>query len=167
MFIEGEAHERPVPEGVPCDCAGQDPFCLLCLDGVVYPDREYGNDAMIIVGGKHASLAQSLKLRNHSPTGFSWGYAGSGPAQTALAILLALTDDPDETMRWYQQFKFDTVAKFQMGRPFAFWFDFEQWKWWCEHGEQGANALGVVPDLEDNLPANGIRFVRGLQTVNA
>jgi hypothetical protein len=26
-------------------------------------------------------------LRNHSPTGFAWGYGGSGPGQLALAIL--------------------------------------------------------------------------------
>ena len=30
----------------------------------------------------------SLKLRNHSPTGFEFGYLGSGPSQAALAILL-------------------------------------------------------------------------------
>ena len=30
----------------------------------------------------------SLKHRNHSPSGFEWGYSGSGPAQLALAILL-------------------------------------------------------------------------------
>lgn len=27
-------------------------------------------------------------IRNHSPTGFAWGYEGSGPAQLALAILV-------------------------------------------------------------------------------
>lgn len=32
-------------------------------------------------------LDPKLKLVNHSPTGFSWGYGGSGPAQLALAIL--------------------------------------------------------------------------------
>ena len=26
-------------------------------------------------------------IRNHSPSGFNWGYGGSGPAQLALAIL--------------------------------------------------------------------------------
>ena len=30
----------------------------------------------------------SLNIANHSPTGFEWGYAGSGPAQLALALLL-------------------------------------------------------------------------------
>jgi hypothetical protein len=31
-------------------------------------------------------LPLHLEIYNHSPTGFSWGYQGSGPAQTALAI---------------------------------------------------------------------------------
>jgi hypothetical protein len=33
-------------------------------------------------------LNDSLNIRNHSPTGFEFGYAGSGPAQLALAILV-------------------------------------------------------------------------------
>jgi hypothetical protein len=32
-------------------------------------------------------LSSRLDLWNHSPTGFEWGYGGSGPAQLALAIL--------------------------------------------------------------------------------
>ena len=32
-------------------------------------------------------LELCLDLFNHSPTGFEWGYRGSGPAQLALAIL--------------------------------------------------------------------------------
>ncbi|MCU4744613.1 DUF6166 domain-containing protein [Natronoglomus mannanivorans] len=36
---------------------------------------------------------RSLEVRNHGPTGFEWGYNGSGPAQLALAILLDYTDD--------------------------------------------------------------------------
>ena len=31
----------------------------------------------------------SLAVNTHSPDGFSWGYAGSGPAQLALAILMS------------------------------------------------------------------------------
>lgn len=51
----------------------------------------------------------SLKVRNHSPDGFAWGYGGSGPAQLALAILL------EETNRraaeaLYQQFKAEVIA---------------------------------------------------------
>ena len=32
-------------------------------------------------------LDPRLDLANHSPTGFEWGYGGSGPAQLALALL--------------------------------------------------------------------------------
>ena len=53
---------------------------------------------------------RSLKLRNHSPTGFSWGYGGSGPAQLALALLLDVTDSEQVALASYQQFKWDTVA---------------------------------------------------------
>ena len=34
----------------------------------------------------HHQLPLRLDLANHSPTGFSWGYGGSGPAQLALAL---------------------------------------------------------------------------------
>ena len=37
--------------------------------------------------GKRYPLPLYLEIRNHSPTGFEWGYGGSGPAQLALAIL--------------------------------------------------------------------------------
>ena len=48
-------------------------------------------------------------MRSHSPTGPAWGYGGSGPAQLALAILLALTDrEPAE--RRYQELKWAVLA---------------------------------------------------------
>ena len=53
-----------------------------------------------------------LDLWNHSPTGFEWGYGGSGPAQTALAILADyLKDDDDRACRLHQKFKWDVIAK--------------------------------------------------------
>ncbi len=52
----------------------------------------------------------SQKLWNHSPTGFSWGYGGSGPAQLALAILLDVTGDEGLAARNYQYFKWKYVA---------------------------------------------------------
>ena len=55
---------------------------------------------------------RSQKLVNHSPDGFAWGYGGSGPAQTALAILLELVPE-DVALRNYQQFKWDVIAKVQ------------------------------------------------------
>lgn len=55
-------------------------------------------------------------LRNHSES-FEWGYAGSGPAQLALAILADHLGVPEaEEDKWvpfqnYQQFKFDVISK--------------------------------------------------------
>lgn len=56
------------------------------------------------LNGKKLDLAKSLKVRNHSLTGFNWGYGGSGPAQLALAICLELGIDN------YQDFKFKYIA---------------------------------------------------------
>lgn len=40
------------------------------------------------------ALPLRLELANHSPTGFEWGYSGSGPAKLALAICAQLVDVP-------------------------------------------------------------------------
>jgi len=60
--------------------------------------------------GMHRSLAPRFDLRSHSPTGFSWGYGGSGPSQLALAILADFTGDDAEALRFYQQFKWAFVS---------------------------------------------------------
>jgi hypothetical protein len=52
-----------------------------------------------------------LDLWNHSPTGFEFGYGGSGPAQTALAILADATGNDRLAVVLHQQFKWDFVAK--------------------------------------------------------
>lgn len=54
----------------------------------------------------------SRKIRDHSPTGFEWGYGGSGPAQTALALCLDFTGDPEIAQMVYQDVKFEIVSKF-------------------------------------------------------
>ncbi len=59
---------------------------------------------------KELTPDRSLKLFNHSPTGFNWGYGGSGPAQLALAILLDYTNDSDKAIMFYQRFKTFVVA---------------------------------------------------------
>ena len=53
---------------------------------------------------------KSLDIRRHSPSGFNWGYLGSGPAQLALALLLDATGDEQLSLRHYQDFKFLEVA---------------------------------------------------------
>jgi hypothetical protein len=58
-------------------------------------------------------LARSLRLSNHSPTGFEWGYGGSGPAQLALAILLDYAKGRHSTwwaVTHHQPFKWHFVA---------------------------------------------------------
>jgi len=55
-------------------------------------------------------LPLHLALRNHSPTGFAWGYGGSGPAQLALALLFDATGDKELALQHYQDFKWRVVA---------------------------------------------------------
>jgi hypothetical protein len=40
-----------------------------------------------MANGRKRELNPRLDLRSHSPTGFEWGYGGSGPAQLALALV--------------------------------------------------------------------------------
>jgi len=53
---------------------------------------------------------RSREVLDHSPTGYQWGYSGSGPSQTALALLLDATGDPDIAVGFHQDFKQDHVS---------------------------------------------------------
>ena len=57
-------------------------------------------------GEAHASIPHAAR---HSPTGIEWGYGGSGPADLALSVLLALTDEPTANAL-YHRFKHEVVA---------------------------------------------------------
>jgi hypothetical protein len=72
------------------------------------------------VSGKKLDLNASLKIVNHSPTGFCWGYAGSGPAQLALAIMLDyFKGDRERALSLYQDFKFKVIARLPMDSDFS------------------------------------------------
>lgn len=58
---------------------------------------------------KTKDLPPRTDLRNHSPSGFAWGYGGSGPAQLALAILAYEYDD-DVAVEHAQTLKWELVA---------------------------------------------------------
>lgn len=73
----------------------------------------------IIEAGDSRALPLRLDLFNHSPTGFEWGYAGSGPAQTALAILADATGDDQLALRLHQRFKFDRIATLQRDKDWS------------------------------------------------
>ncbi|PSR22144.1 MAG: hypothetical protein C7B45_07930 [Sulfobacillus acidophilus] len=49
---------------------------------------------------------------NHSPTGFNWGYGGSGPADLALSLLVNALGHrrQADTGPLYQEFKWAVVA---------------------------------------------------------
>lgn len=46
----------------------------------------------------------------HSPTGLEWGYAGSGPSDLALNVLLAFGCEYMEAVALHQEFKREFVA---------------------------------------------------------
>lgn len=67
-------------------------------------------------------LDPRFDLGNHSPTGLSWGYAGSGPAQLALALasdVLGRSPEGDRlALSLYDQIKWRIVAKQPIDEPF-------------------------------------------------
>ena len=70
--------------------------------------RVYISDAD---GQNLRKLPMYLDEVNHSPTGFEWGYGGSGPAQLAYAILREFAGKGFAQVH-YQQFKWDIVGMF-------------------------------------------------------
>jgi Family of unknown function (DUF6166) len=60
--------------------------------------------------GETRPLNPRFDLRNHSPTGFEWGYGGSGPAQLALALAADVLGDDEKAQDIYQQLKFKLVG---------------------------------------------------------
>jgi Family of unknown function (DUF6166) len=80
-----------------------------------YEGRREGQAVDVTVNGR--PLKTRLDLWNHSPTGFEWGYGGSGPAQLALALLADHLADDEQAVRLHQDFKFAVVARL----PYCGW----------------------------------------------
>jgi hypothetical protein len=57
-------------------------------------------------------MQERQDLINHSPTGISWGYGGSGPAQCSFAVLMDYLGDAQRAQALHQAFKFSVIAKF-------------------------------------------------------
>lgn len=74
-----------------------------------YEGLREGYAVMVTVNG--IRLNPRRDLWNHSPSGFEWGYAGSGPAQLALAILADHCGNDDQAFDFHQRFKWAVVAE--------------------------------------------------------
>lgn len=83
-----------------------------------YTATAFGAEVLVEDGDKRSTLNPRFDLRNHSPTGFSWGYEGSGPAQLALALLCDVLRNDDVALGLYQEFKRRFVASLPQGRGF-------------------------------------------------
>jgi hypothetical protein len=82
-----------------------------------YTGERTGDGCAVVVsdtGGSRA-LPPRLDLRNHSPTGFEWGYGGSGPAQLALALAADVLGDDEAALGVYQRLKFRVVGRLAEG----------------------------------------------------
>lgn len=75
----------------------------------IYAGSPVGEVLAFDKSGEGRALPVRLDLVNHSPTGFAWGYSGSGPAQLALA-LLAWECNEQYAIEHYQEFKREVVA---------------------------------------------------------
>lgn len=62
-------------------------------------------------------LNPRFDLRNHSPTGFCWGYGGSGPAQLALALCCDVLANDRLAEMVYQKFKWAWVSRLPLNEP--------------------------------------------------
>lgn len=71
----------------------------------------------VYIAGQQLYPRRSQELYNHSPDGFSWGYAGSGPSQLALAIVLHYCDERTAASI-YQDFKREFIAPLDIDKGF-------------------------------------------------
>jgi hypothetical protein len=116
---------------------------LTCL----LPNRE------VYLDGHLLDPKPSQKRHNHSPDGFMWGYHGSGPAQLALAVMMAMFEGtefaPDfnrtgKVKKHYQDFKRDVIANLPMDKSVALEFDF--WDWY--RGKPAEECIRLLKILD-------------------
>jgi hypothetical protein len=90
----------------------------------VFVEGERGGGSVVVrVGGLRRPLNPRLDLMNHSPTGFSWGYGGSGAAQLALALAAWVLEDDRLALDCYQGLKWKLVAQLPFSQPWrlSYW----------------------------------------------
>ena len=123
--IRWRVHGRCALVGIPAAwdpgvrCGGSDggrfSVMVRCRSRMTIRGARRKGEVLITVDGAPLDWRSSLAVRNHSPTGPAWGYGGSGPAQLALAILLAVTDEATAEL-FYQTFKWSVIAPIEADR---------------------------------------------------
>lgn len=84
-------------------------------------------DRRVWIDGLSLDPSPSCRVWNHSPDGFNWGYAGSGPAQMALAILLHAGVSERRAVRLHQSLKVALIQHLPQGQDFDVTFDLHAW----------------------------------------
>jgi Family of unknown function (DUF6166) len=79
-----------------------------------YAQGQAGGAGLVTIDDAPLGLPMLAKGEaRHSPGGFQWGYGGSGPAELARAILIALYphDPVVRAIACYQTFKWNVIAR--------------------------------------------------------
>lgn len=82
-------------------------------------DRYEGKGASGAVTFGGQPINPSFDLCNHSPTGFSWGYGGSGPAQLALALAMHRTKNSQRAKRIYPFLKAVLISQLPFNQDWS------------------------------------------------
>ncbi len=85
-----------------------------------------GDERTVTVNGEKLDPEVGLRYVNHSPTGFSWGYGGSGPNQLSFSILLHVLG-LDIARKLYRRFTSDFICNFKGDENFSLGMDFGRW----------------------------------------
>ena len=69
----------------------------------------HGGECVVSLDGKLLNLNESLRYCSKSPTGFNWGYGGSGPTQLAFEVCRQLYG-LQTAREVYQAFKWTFIS---------------------------------------------------------
>src|SRR5574337_1046898 len=128
--MESQHHHRP--EKV----ASERELLMTCIRGL-----RTENGLLVTINNEVLQLPplQNNEVR-HSPTGFNWSYGGSGPAELARAILIAVFPGNEEVRhsRCYQRFKWSKIAPAQGDYLELTSTEIEEWyaDWTRTHGAE-------------------------------
>lgn len=111
------------------------------MPALYFGQRDGDGRCVVVVadGGERFPLDPRLDIRCHSPSGYEWGYGGSGPAQLALALLCHALASVNLAEGCYQEFKREVIA----GLPHQSWTLNQQviCEWWMHRIQVGRHDV--------------------------